>query len=270
MITLYSGTPGSGKSYHACLFLLDWLKHKDRGLIANFPVDLGGRSFPEGNRLVYWDNSEITPSALVAYARTYHKAGIEGQTLLIVDEAQVLWNARTFQSGQRMAWIKFFSQHRKLGYNILMIAQNDRMIDKQLRMLIEIEVKHRKLNNYGLGGFLFTLGNMRTCFVAIKYWYGGNKLLLDKQTIWYKKSVADIYDTMRMFDDADLAADYGSLALLDGGKDVQVLGKKRRFSLICPPSKAQPPPAFPSDPGGVETEVEPAGTAGGPVVNPNL
>lgn len=37
-----------------------------------------------------------------------------------------------------------------------MIAQADRMIDRQIRALIETETKHRKLNNYGFGGMVLT------------------------------------------------------------------------------------------------------------------
>lgn len=204
MITLYSGTPGSGKSFHAAK---DVYKRFEigGGLIANFPVKRPENLKPKKElRVSYWDNSEITPQRLTQYALQFHEMGKEGQTLLIVDEAQVVWNSREFQSKGRQDWIAFFSQHRKLGYNILLIAQNDRMLDRQIRFVIENEVRHRKLDNYGFGGrFIKAITGNRTWFIAIEYWYGGNKLKLNSEVFPYRKKFADIYDSYRMFDDLD-------------------------------------------------------------------
>ena len=76
--------------------------------------------------------------------------------MVVVDECSSIWNARdwnnTINKSSRMDWLKFFVQHRKLGYNfILLITQNDRQIDKQIRSLIEYEVTHRKVNNFKIG-----------------------------------------------------------------------------------------------------------------------
>lgn len=202
MITLYSGTPGSGKSYHAAV-RIDWYIHHGGSLICNFPVAVPDGVNPKKPLLVsYWDNSEITPSRLAEYARQHHTLGKEGQTLLIVDEAQVIWNCRDFAARNRMDWITFFSQHRKLGFDILLISQNDRMIDRQIRMLIEYEVKHRKVNNYGSGGkILSLLTGGSTWFIAMQYWYGGNKVMLNKEMIRFKKSISGLYDSYAIFND---------------------------------------------------------------------
>lgn len=176
-ITLYTGTPGSGKSFHAAK---DIERRMKRGgtLICNFPVNTG---FVKKCRaqVEYWDNSELTAERLVAYALAHHKIGKEGQALVVIDECQIIFNCRDFGRKDRNAWVTFFSQHRKLGFNIILITQSDRMLDKQIRSLVEDEVKHRKLNNYGFGGMFVTLLSLgRTWFIAIDYWYGGNKLKL--------------------------------------------------------------------------------------------
>lgn len=204
MILFYSGTPGSGKSFHAAKDILHRFK-LGGGLICNFPVSVISGVRPKKElRVSYWDNSEITPLRLTSYATKYHTLGIEGQTLLIIDEAQILWNSRDSLNKSRADWIKFFSQHRKLGFDVIMIAQADRMIDRQIRGLIETEVKHRKLNNYGFGGMMLSLftGGC-TWFVAIDYWYGGNKTKLDQSVFPYRKSVAAVYDSYLLFDDVD-------------------------------------------------------------------
>ena len=75
MIYLYSGTPGSGKSYHAVVDIVKKLGRRDKNrVIANFP--LAGKKITD--RFEYWDNSDITISRLTAYAREHHKLGVEG------------------------------------------------------------------------------------------------------------------------------------------------------------------------------------------------
>ena len=138
------------------------------------------------------------------YAREHHRLGVEGQTLVVIDEAQCIFNSRDWngkgvlhsalkrQPDSRMDWIKFFSQHRKFGYNVILIAQSDKMLDKQIRSLIEYDVKHIKMNN----GFFFFLP---TSFLAVEKWYG-QRMKLGQEVIWYHKRVAAMYDSYALFD----------------------------------------------------------------------
>ena len=199
-IWLYTGTPGSGKSFHAAKDIVSRLK-RPGGLIANFPIN--EEIIPDKKRkshVEYWDNSELSAARLVAYAMDHHQLGKEGQTLVIIDECQIIFNCRDFGRKDRAAWVTLFSQHRKLGFNFVLITQNDRMLDKQIRALIETEIRHRKLNNYGFGGLLISLTGM-TWFVAIEYWYGGNKLMLGKQLFAYRKKYSKVYDSYKLFSD---------------------------------------------------------------------
>lgn len=200
MIWLYTGTPGSGKSFHAAKDIFGRLR-RGGGLICNFPIkeDLVKK---RKAHVEYWDNSELTAERLVKYAMEHHKMGKEGQTLVVIDECQIIFNCRDFGRKDRNAWVTFFSQHRKLGFNIILITQSDRMLDKQIRSLVENEIKHRKLDNYGVGGrILWLLTGGRTWFVAIEYWYGGNKLMLGKSIFPYKSRLASIYDSYKLFSD---------------------------------------------------------------------
>lgn len=199
-VTLYTGTPGSGKSFHAAKDIELRLR-RGGGLICNFPVN---ENFVKKRKahVEYWDNSELTAARLVAYALEHHKIGKEGQTLVVIDECQILFNCRDFGRKDRNAWVTFFSQHRKLGFNVLLITQSDRMLDKQIRSLVEEEVRHRKLNNYGFGGMFLTLFSFgRTWFVAISYWYGGNKLKLGSSVFPYRKRYSALYDSYKLFSD---------------------------------------------------------------------
>ena len=200
MIWIYTGTPGSGKSFHAAQDIFSRLR-RGGGLICNFPIKEELVKKRKAH-VEYWDNSELSAERLVAYALEHHQMGKEGQTLVVIDECQIIFNCRDFGRKDRNAWVTLFSQHRKLGFNFILITQSDRMIDKQIRALIETEIKHRKLNNYGLGGrILWLLTGGRTWFIAIEYWYGGNKLMLSKTMIPYRKRTAEIYDSYKLFSD---------------------------------------------------------------------
>lgn len=201
MIWLYTGTPGSGKSYHASMDV--WYKLRSGGnVIANFPIKDEAVKRAKGHS-IYADNDTLTAGFLVNYALSNHEIGKEAQTLVIIDECQILFNSREFGRKDRMSWIQFFAQHRKLGYNVILITQSDRMLDKQIRSLCETEIKHRKMGNYGVAGKLFSLFAGGTIFVAIEYWYGGNKLKIGQQLIRFRPRREAIYDSYRMFSDLD-------------------------------------------------------------------
>ena len=199
MITLYSGTPGSGKSLHMAKDIYYNLLVKRRPVIANFSIDMdyltkNGRK--RSAKFTYVDNRDMTVDFLYRYARENHVLGKEGQTFLFIDECQLLFNSREFARRDRAEWVSFFTQHRKLGYHIILCTQFDKLIDKQIRCLLEYEVKHRKLNNFGPFIFLPV-----STFVAVTYWYS-QKERIDRQIFTYKKKYAEIYDSFMVFDGA--------------------------------------------------------------------
>lgn len=219
MIYLYTGTPGSGKSYHAAADIYYRLKKRTKNrVIANFPLSV------DSNNFRYVDNSDLTIRYLTIYSRLHHKVGIEGQTLIVLDEAQVIFNSRSWQSdgNSRMEWIKFFTQHRKLGFDFILIAQNDRMLDRQIRCLVEYEISHLKIGNY------FRLLPF-TVFLAVQRWYG-QKMKLNHEVIVYRKRISKLYDTMLMFNSSNIQYHRKKLrvtALRRSGKGVRGYPPKR-------------------------------------------
>ena len=201
MITFYSGTPGSGKSFHLAHDIRFNLRH-GKNVISTVNVDLNIISKNGRKRIgdfTYVSIMELDVKFLYQYAFKNHVKGKEGQTLLIIDECQILFNPRDYSNKKRPDWILFFTKHRHLGYNIILISQFDRLVDKQIRSLFEYEVKHRKANNLLL--FLpFTF------FVLIEYWYGA-RVVISKRPLLFRKSVASIYDSYTMYD--DFAKEFG-------------------------------------------------------------
>ncbi len=49
---------------------------------------------------------------------------------MIIDEAQLLFNARDWTVKGRERWTWFFTMHRHFGFFILLCAQFDRMLDR--------------------------------------------------------------------------------------------------------------------------------------------
>ena len=196
MIYFYSGTPGSGKSLHVARDIYFRLNRNKKypNVIANFMIN---KDMIRNKRakFMYKDNSELTVEFLLDYALKNHKIGIENQTLVVVDECSVIWNAREWMKDKdRMEWLKFFVQHRKLGYNFILIAQTDRQIDRQIRSLFEYEVKHRKVNNFKIGKIIPV-----PCFAAITYWYGVNERL-GVEFFMYRKKWGKFYDSYGTFE----------------------------------------------------------------------
>ena len=198
MVKFYSGTPGSGKSFHTALEMMQALYRK-KNVISTVNIDMkkvtkNGRK--KTGQFVYVPILEIDPEFLYKYAVENHKKGSEGQTLLVIDECQIIFDARSFQKKERTDWILFFSRHRHLGYNVILISQQDRMVDRQIRGMFEYEYRHRKINNFGLLWMLPI-----TMFVVVQYWYGTKDLRIGSQFLRYRRRIGSIYDSYTMFDD---------------------------------------------------------------------
>lgn len=176
MIELYSGTPGSGKSLHCADLIRRWLHQWKAPVITNFSFN-GYACKPKGyGSLLIINNDKITPDFLIYFSERYRKIRgwqtvPEEHILLVIDEAQILFNAREWNKSNRTDWISFFTQHRKLGYRIILIAQFDRMLDRQIRSVLEYEHIHRKVKNIGKGGFILSAlagGGLHVCIKLYK------------------------------------------------------------------------------------------------------
>lgn len=200
MIELYTGVPGSGKSLHCAALILRQFK---RGLpvIANFMLDLSNTTAVSEHLFSFCSNASLTPEYLASFSSCYFadKKIKEDEILLIVDEAQIVFSCRDWSRPDRSRWIEFFSQHRKLGFRVVLICQFRDMIDKQIRNLVEYETIHRKANNC----FAFTEALARvfpscTFFVAITVWLGMRKTV-SRSIFRYHSKYANIYDSYSLF-----------------------------------------------------------------------
>lgn len=238
MISFYTGTPGSGKSYHLAHRCKMLLCHQSCNIIANFDINLencaltligwwkrrineitkGLISFRKYNtrklkgHFEYWMNPDITPENLLDFARQHHERRKEGQTLVIIDEAGIIFNCRQFASKDRQNWLEFFAKHRHFGFDFILATQFDRQVDKQIRCCVEYETVHRKLRNYKFFGWLLSVLAGGNIFVAKQYWYASrDKLVIEADFMRYSSRIAALYDTYAEFsrDGADTFAGGG-------------------------------------------------------------
>lgn len=196
MIYLFSGTPGGGKSLDMARCIINDLK-ASRPVICNFPITIPNKLKNKADLFYYWDNDVLCPQKLVEFSKEYfstHKFK-EGAICLYIDEAQLIFNARQWNMKGRSEWNAFFTNHRHFGFDIVLTAQFDRMIDRQIRSLIEIEVVHRKVNNMGWkGAFARLVLFAPTLFVRISFYYP-LKERLSSTFYRYNSSYGKIYDS---------------------------------------------------------------------------
>ena len=199
LIYLYSGTPGSGKSLHQAKDIYHWVK-SGHSCIANFDVDVSKIPKAKG-QFIYLDNDHLTPEILIKYSKVYFASHQfkEGRLRVYIDECQLMFNAREWNISGRKEWLSFFTQHRKFGYDIFLVAQFDRMIDRQIRSLIEYEVIHRKASNFGTIGGLISICSGGDLFVAVTMWYPMKERI---ESVFFKahKKYYQLYDTLNTFD----------------------------------------------------------------------
>lgn len=230
MITFYTGTPGSGKSFHLASIVQDYLKNYKCNVIANFEINLDNAALtrigwlktritdwsdgkikfrrynkkPLCGRFFYWDNSQITVKNLLAFAKQNHKrrkrSVDQAQTLVLIDEAGIVFNCRGFGDVKRNEWVRFFAKHRHYNFDVILACQFDRQVDKQIRCCVEYEQIHRKLKNYRFLGWLFSTISGGNLFLIHENWYM-NHLHIANRLMRYNPRVAALYDTLRDFDD---------------------------------------------------------------------
>lgn len=203
MIKMYTGTPGSGKSLHITRDILFNLR-SGKLVISNYPILFKAKEIKKGyqDRFFYVPEDRITVSNLMHFASVQGMldAKKEGQCLIVIDEAGGRFNCREYGKSDRMEWIKFMSQHRKFGFDLTMAAQNDRMLDRQIRAMCEVEIKHRKAENMY---WWFKLSPLKL-FVSIEYHYA-TKLRQGVEFFTYHKSLGERYDSMKLFEELNIS-----------------------------------------------------------------
>lgn len=206
MIVLYSGTPGSGKSLHMAKDISYYLKKTNRYVIVNFEINLDNSFSDEQRaRLIYLPNEDLTIEFLLNFSDEHKhefsnaKFSLQEKCfLLFIDEAQILFNARKWNSTKNQNWGWFFAIHRHLGYRIILGSQMDSNLDKQCRGVIEYNYVHRKISNIGLAGKFVNLLTGGGLFYCVQFWYP-MRMKVGGTFFKYRKKYGSLYETHALF-----------------------------------------------------------------------
>lgn len=223
MIQIIQGTPGSGKSAVCTVDMLEFLQ--DGGIVAcNYDLVPGWQfklaqtltkvqwGMVDGNEIAasYWRRAfkigthdtifELSKIIKERFPEKVDKRGRikEGTARLYIDEAQLLFNSRNYK--ENYGFIEFMTQHRKLGWDVYIIAHAEDMIDKQIRFLIEYEARLRNLNK------VKPLGLFPICpypvFLSIVRYAGisaGSGEIAWRRVYRLRPEYASLYDSMEVF-----------------------------------------------------------------------
>ena len=181
---VYSGVPGSGKTYHA----VRDMRFNRAPVITN--VNVAGLP-----HVAVLSLDQITPKLLMAYSTYYFQDHPykENTLLLVIDEAQLLFNSRSWNDDNRMDWLAFLSQHRKYGYRCIFISQDIKMIDKQFRCLCEFDVRHTAASSISLLTRWVSLFGIR--FTCAKYYNFDSDILIYRDLYKISKHTFRYYST---------------------------------------------------------------------------
>lgn len=234
MIALVVGPPGSGKSYTSVSIITEALREgryvaTNVELVPDWPAQvvrtwplwwLRGRGWRERKALelarrvfVSADLEELFRVRVVGCGSCSGcKAGMscrrEGRGVMVLDEAHNWMNARTWDAdptgqaatkteaiARRLKVVRFFSQHRKLGWTVYLITQDEANIDRQVRSLFEYLIRLRNLRNFKVAGVPLVPVNV---FLAIWTWNDAAASVAKRQARRLHKRVARLYDTMAL------------------------------------------------------------------------
>lgn len=209
-IEIFQGTPGSGKSYGAVYRIVECLMQgktvvANINLVSGWSQKLARRSF-EG---LWRDRSELASLYRSRYivssdpqeiSRIRLRGRGESRGLIVLDECHLIFNSRDWRNS--MQWIKFFSQHRKLGWDVLLVSQNVDAIDTQIRYLAEFHTSIRNLRKMRIPILGLPLSPW-PMFLCVRCYAGkgpGSGVRESVNLIPFFPTIASFYDSMQLHD----------------------------------------------------------------------
>ena len=226
MIELYSGTPGSGKSLHTAHEISQWLQ-SGKNVISTMDIDTDLcflnpfqkwfvnhfkrkpkhiKRNRKADNFYYIPIEEVTPDYLYAFAAKYHVFGKEHQTVVFLDECVSIFSPTALAEDKDgikkwNAWDNFFRKHRHIGFDVVLIPQSKRLIQRKVLEYCEFEVKHYNRKNQGFLGWFFSLFVGGSLFSWSRSWRGTGNKPFEQGFFTYKPIYGLMYNSYCMFND---------------------------------------------------------------------
>lgn len=243
MFYYLTGRLGSGKNLVAVDRIRDYLR-RGRPVATNINLDLAvllGRKL-EGAGTVYRLPDFPSAEDFAALGEVDNDDDEEENGLIVLDEGGMMLNARQWGDGGRQAIIKFFLHTRKLGWDVIVIAQSLSMVDKQLREACsEYVITMRRWDRMAVPflGFvakIVTFGLWKPRFprvhtAAVMYGTGQSAMHADT---WHVRGTGlfGAYPTKQRF---SAEYEHGTFCMMPGSSLVPV--KKTKVVAVEPPAQ---------------------------------
>lgn len=202
MIYCYSGFPGSGKTLDAVDMIVAKLRSGCH-VLTNIDLDFSCRKRPFKGDLTHVTLVQLDSCDFVQnWARDHRRD--KYSTWIVIDEAQVVFDARFWDVDGRSEWNIFFSQHRKYNSNIILITQSAENLDKRIRANVEILRRHTNIANASAFTRTLSLFFGHKVFIGNDYYAGysrGNRV--GSHWIFARKSLTRYYNTFQIVGDSD-------------------------------------------------------------------
>lgn len=160
MVVIYTGSPGTGKTFTAVKEMLKLLRRGKR-VLTNVPLKLPDElSWCD---LTVWDNDQVSIQNLEDFADTHHEKDEDGdmlyesQTMVVIDEAHLFLGDDFLEKADKKDWTLFISQHRKWAFDFIIITQEIAQITRPVRKNFELECMHFKMEHFPIKSTVINL-----------------------------------------------------------------------------------------------------------------
>lgn len=251
-VYLVSGPPGEGKTAFT-------MRKVARALAKGMPVVTNVRVRPDaGTFIARHTVARIRPGLRAARADRIDRSLLvldelpdlyrvrvppseEGSWLVVLDEAGTWLNSRAWSAAGRDHMIEWFAQHRKLGSDVYLIAQDEDMIDKQVRGLINERIELRNMKRVKRFGVPLLWWMPRPVFLALRVWRtaGGQPFVTGRELYplgWWK----GLFDTKQIVAGAHAELDIPDAIVLPRPPAAAALARQLPTSGPYPTGEGRP------------------------------
>ncbi len=188
MLSVYTGFPGSGKTLHAVSIIYAHVMGKAH-VVSN--IDL---KFPKNQE--YYHHRDYTWFQNVENVRSFALDHLDDKykLLFVVDEAQVIFDSRGWNTPGRMEWNVFFSTHRHYKCDMILITQSSASLDKRVRANMEFQQQHVNVKNASRLAHMVLQFIPDFMFIANKF-YANTRERISSSWIFSRRKYTRLYDT---------------------------------------------------------------------------
>jgi len=194
-VYLLYGRLGAGKGIMAGQRILDYMS-MGRRVVTNFPIRVNHLTgFVHRNKAkAVVEVIPDRPTGEQLWALGRGGANEENAGLLVLDECSAFLNARQWQSKDRDSMLDWFIHSRKLGWDVILVAQSPVQLDKQVREAIcELYTSIRRLDRMKVP--VLKLKMPRVHIAIARYGSDPNAPVCERWVSRGGPMIWDLYDT---------------------------------------------------------------------------